>query len=56
MGEVIAPKILASSEWSPSRFCLHILVEREARTIASLDYPHICTFFDIGNQEGTDFW
>src|ERR1700747_1707740 len=29
--------------------------EREARTIASLNHSHICTLFDIGHQDGTDF-
>ncbi|SPF31627.1 hypothetical protein SBA1_100083 [Candidatus Sulfotelmatobacter kueseliae] len=29
--------------------------EREARTVSSLNHPHICQLFDVGQQDGTDF-
>lgn len=31
---------------------LRMRFEREARTIASLSHPHICTLFDVGEHEG----
>jgi eukaryotic-like serine/threonine-protein kinase len=29
--------------------------EREARSISSLNHPHICHLYDVGSQDGTDF-
>ena len=29
--------------------------EREARVVSSLNHPHICALFDVGQQDGTDY-
>jgi len=29
--------------------------EREAKTVASLNHPHICVLHDVGHQDGVDF-
>jgi len=50
---IVAVKILP--EHLSDRAELRERFEREARTIASLNHSHICTLFDIGHQDGTDF-
>src|SRR6266480_1598055 len=29
--------------------------EREAKTISSLNHPHICVLYDVGSQDGIDY-
>ena len=45
----ILPAHLSSSAELKARF------EREARTVSSLNHPHICQLYDIGSQDGTAF-
>jgi eukaryotic-like serine/threonine-protein kinase len=45
----VLPGHLASDPERRERF------EREARTIAGLNHPHICVLHDIGRQDGIDF-
>jgi serine/threonine protein kinase len=30
-------------------------LQREARAISSLNHPHICSLYDIGEQDGLDY-
>jgi serine/threonine protein kinase/Tol biopolymer transport system component len=34
---------------------LRLRFEREARAISTLSHPHICTLFDVGRQDETDY-
>ena len=45
----VLPQHLSSSPEQKARF------EREARTISTLNHPHICHLYDIGSEDGTDF-
>ncbi len=45
----VLPEHVASDPDLKQRF------EREAKTISSLNHPHICTLYDIGCQDGIDF-
>ena len=45
----VLPEHIAKREDLRARF------EREARAVASLNHPNICTLFDIGSQDGTSY-
>ena len=45
----VLPEHLSSSGKFRERF------EREARAISSLKHPNICTLYDVGHQDGTDY-
>lgn len=45
----ILPNDLSDDETRRQRF------EREAKVISSLNHPHICTLYDVGQQDGVDF-
>jgi eukaryotic-like serine/threonine-protein kinase len=45
----VLPQQLADTLEARQRF------EREARAISALNHPHICTLFDVGSQDGTEY-
>ncbi|HSA92676.1 MAG TPA: protein kinase [Terriglobales bacterium] len=45
----VLPGHLSSDPERKQRF------EREAKTISSLQHPHICTLYDVGNQDDVDY-
>ena len=45
----VLPEHLAESPERKVRF------EREAKAISQLNHPHICTLYDVGEQDGIDF-
>jgi Tol biopolymer transport system component len=46
--KVLPPQLSADAD-ARARF------EREAKTISSLNHPHICTLYDVGHQDGLDY-
>ena len=45
----VLPEHLAESPERKQRF------EREAKAISQLNHPHICTLYDVGEQDGLDY-
>jgi len=45
----VLPEHLISDQESRRRF------EREARVVSQLSHPHICTLFDVGEQDGRSY-
>src|ERR1700720_4445438 len=45
----ILPRELSNDPIRKQRF------EREAKTISSLNHPHICVLHDVGSQDGIDY-
>src|SRR5437870_4114393 len=53
LGRDVAVKVLPEHlSFSPE---LRARFEREARTISSLNHPHICVLHDVGRHGDTDF-
>jgi serine/threonine protein kinase/Tol biopolymer transport system component len=53
LDRTVAIKILSASFATDPQFRERF--DREARTISQLDHPHICTLYDVGEQDGTSF-
>ena len=49
----VAIKILSGRLADQSK--LRERFDREAKTIASLNHPHICTLYDVGHEDGTGY-
>jgi eukaryotic-like serine/threonine-protein kinase len=53
LDRTVAIKVLASHLSSSPE--LRQRMDREARAISSLNHPHICHLYDVGQQNGTDY-
>ena len=49
----VAIKVLPESHAADAEFRSRF--EQEARTIAALNHPHICTVYDVGHHQGSDY-
>ena len=53
LDRTVAIKVLPSHLSSDTE--LRQRFEREAKAVSSLNHPHICTVYDVGQQDGTDY-
>jgi serine/threonine-protein kinase len=53
LDRTVAIKVLSASLGGNPQFRERF--DREARAISQLDHPHICTLYDVGEQDGTPF-
>src|SRR5712691_8600700 len=53
LNRLVAIKLLHEHLWSDSEAKQSF--EREARIVASLNHPHICTLHDVGEQDGLEY-
>ena len=53
LGRTVAVKTLTTQV--ADRPDLKARFEREARTLATMSHPHICSVFDVGRQDGVDY-
>src|SRR5215813_12738103 len=53
LDRTVAVKVLPSHVSSDP--ALRERFEREARTVGSLNHPHICTLYDVGHEGDSDF-
>jgi eukaryotic-like serine/threonine-protein kinase len=53
LNRTVAIKVLSARLPDSAQFRKRF--EREARVIASLEHPHICSLYDVGEEHGTTF-
>jgi tRNA A-37 threonylcarbamoyl transferase component Bud32/tetratricopeptide (TPR) repeat protein len=53
LGRQVAIKVIRAEQAQRPDF--RVRFQREARATAALNHPHICTLYDVGEQEGTSY-